>query len=40
MGRPNDERRGGTWTCGWNVLWNNINKEEQDKFIMQAENLA
>ena len=26
--------------CGWNVLWNNINKEEQDKFIMQAENLA
>ncbi len=25
--------------CGWNVLWNNINKEEQDGFIKQAENL-
>ena len=25
--------------CGWNVLWNNINKVEQDKFILQAENL-
>ena len=25
--------------CGWNVLWNNINKEEQDGFIKQAEGL-
>ena len=25
--------------CGWNVLWNNIVKEEQDKFICQAEAL-
>ena len=25
--------------CGWNVLWNNINKEEQDGFIRQAESL-
>ena len=24
---------------GWNVLWNNINKEEQDGFIHQAEGL-
>ena len=26
--------------CGWNVLWNNINKEEQDGFIRQAEGLS
>ncbi len=26
--------------CGWNVLWNNINKKEQDGFIRQAEALA
>ena len=26
--------------CGWNVLWNNINKEEQDGFIKQAEALV
>lgn len=26
--------------CGWNVLWNNINKEEQDGFIRQAEGLV
>ncbi len=26
--------------CGWNVLWNNINKEEQDGFIRQAESLV
>ena len=26
--------------CGWNVLWNNINKEEQDGFIRQAEGLC
>ena len=25
--------------CGWNVLWNNINKKEQDGFIRQAESL-
>ena len=25
--------------CGWNVLWNNISKEEQDGFIRQAESL-
>ena len=25
--------------CGWNVLWNNINKKEQDGFIRQAEAL-
>lgn len=25
--------------CGWNVLFNNINKVEQDGFIRQAENL-
>ncbi len=25
--------------CGWNVLWNNIEKEEQDGFIRQAEAL-
>ena len=23
--------------CGWNVLWNNISKVEQDGFIKQAE---
>ncbi len=26
--------------CGWNVLWNNINKKEQDGFIKQAESLC
>jgi formate C-acetyltransferase len=25
--------------CGWNVLFNNILKEEQDAFIRQAESL-
>lgn len=25
--------------CGWNVLWNNIDKKEQDGFIRQAEAL-
>ena len=25
--------------CGWNVLWNNISKVEQDGFIRQAEGL-
>ena len=26
--------------CGWNVLWNNIEKKEQDGFIRQAESLV
>ena len=26
--------------CGWNVLWNNISKVEQDGFIRQAESLV
>ena len=26
--------------CGWNVLWNNISKVEQDGFIKQAESLV
>ena len=26
--------------CGWNVLWNNIPKEQQDGFIRQAEALV
>lgn len=26
--------------CGWNVLWNNINRAEQDGFIRQAEGLV
>ena len=26
--------------CGWNVLWNNISKTEQDGFIRQAESLV
>ncbi len=26
--------------CGWNVLFNNISKEEQDGFIRQAEGIA
>lgn len=26
--------------CGWNVLFNNINKKEQDAFIRQAEGLV
>ncbi|MBE7047521.1 MAG: formate C-acetyltransferase/glycerol dehydratase family glycyl radical enzyme, partial [Ruminococcaceae bacterium] len=26
--------------CGWNVLWNNIEKSEQDGFIRQAESLV
>ena len=25
--------------CGWNVLWNDINRKEQDGFIRQAESL-
>ena len=26
--------------CGWNVLFNNINREEQDGFIRQAKGLV
>jgi len=26
--------------CGWNVLWNNMCKEEQDAYILRAENIA
>ncbi len=26
--------------CGWNVLWNNLSKEEQDAYILRAENIA
>ena len=25
--------------CGWNVLWNNMNKAEQDAYILRAENI-
>jgi len=25
--------------CGWNILWNNMCKKEQDEFIKRAENL-
>ena len=24
--------------CGWNVLWNNMDKKEQDAYIIRAEN--
>lgn len=26
--------------CGWNVLWNNMAKSEQDAYILRAENIA
>ena len=26
--------------CGWNVLWNNMPKKEQDAYILRAENIA
>lgn len=26
--------------CGWNVLWNNMSKEEQDAYILRAENIV
>ena len=26
--------------CGWNVLWNNMSKEEQDTYILRAENIS
>ena len=25
--------------CGWNVLWNNLSRAEQDAYILRAENL-
>ena len=25
--------------CGWNVLWNNLSREEQDSYILRAENI-
>lgn len=25
--------------CGWNVLWNNLSREEQDSYILRAENV-
>ncbi len=26
--------------CGWNVLWNNLSKKEQDAYILRAEHIA
>ena len=26
--------------CGWNVLWNNMTKTEQDAYILRAENIS
>ena len=23
--------------CGWNVLWNNLSRQEQDSYLIQAE---
>ena len=25
--------------CGWNVLWNNLSREEQEAYIKRAENI-
>ena len=25
--------------CGWNVLWNNLSRAEQDAYILRAENI-
>jgi formate C-acetyltransferase len=25
--------------CGWNVLWNNLSRAEQDSYILRAENV-
>ena len=25
--------------CGWNVLWNNMNRTEQEAYIKRAENI-
>lgn len=24
--------------CGWNTLWNNMNKKEQDAYILRADS--
>ena len=37
---PENHRNLQVRVCGWNALWNNICKEEQDGFIRQAEELA
>ncbi len=26
--------------CGWNVLWNNLSRKEQDAYILRAQNIA
>ena len=26
--------------CGWNVLWNNLSRAEQDAYITRAENIV
>ena len=26
--------------CGWNVLWNNLSRQEQDAYILRAENIC
>ena len=26
--------------CGWNVLWNNLTKAEQDAYILRAESIT
>ena len=26
--------------CGWNVLWNNLSRKEQDAYILRAENIT
>lgn len=25
--------------CGWNVLWNNLSKKEQNAYILRAQNI-
>ena len=25
--------------CGWNTLWNNMSKKEQDAYILRSENI-
>jgi formate C-acetyltransferase len=25
--------------CGWNILWNNMSREEQNAYILRAENI-
>jgi pyruvate-formate lyase len=26
--------------CGWNVLWNNLSRAEQNAYILRAENIG